>query len=429
MFTTFADAEKFLRNRQSLGIKPGLDRIHQLLDFLGHPESRVSGIHIAGTNGKGSTVQFLKEALMENGYRVGTFTSPSMYGINGHITDQNQSITKDAFRTLLGEMLPAIQKMDDAGMAPTPFEIMTALAFYFFDKHVEIAIIEAGMGGKEDTTNCFTPILSIITNVALDHMAFLGDTPAKIAAHKAGIIKQHIPVVAGEMDPTAKAVVMDEANKKQAACYFLHDTFHYDQITRHPSGQSFRFVRGQSACHVSLRMKGEHQIKNASLALMALKLLKKKGFNVEKGKSLHALQSAELAGRFECLHENPVIIADSAHNPAGMKAFLQTVHDNYSDIEKQLVFAGFRDKDLKHMLADCIGKFSCITLTSFDHPRAITAAELAAQFPNESMLVVEDYRKVMQHILQDNNGNPYYFIAGSFHFIAEIREYLQSQFL
>lgn len=424
MFDTYQEAEAFLQNRGKLGIKPGLQRVNRLLNESGHPEKKVKGIHIAGTNGKGSTVQFLKDALIKNDYRVGSFTSPSMHGLRGHIMLQHNPISEATFTMILNRMLPIIEKMDEDGMAPTSFEIITVLAFHYFEDRVDIALVEAGMGGREDTTNCFMPILSIITNIALDHTAFLGDTFAEIAAHKAGIIKHKVPVVAGELPPSAKEVIEAEAKEKSAPLYCLYRDFWYERMPIAHKSHRFLFETDKLRTEIKLQMVGEHQEKNASLAVMAMFLLQDMGFMLDMQKSIQGISSSVAVGRFETVHENPDIIVDSAHNPAGIRAFLSTVAENYPNQRKTLIFAGFRDKDLHHMLHDCLMVFDEIILTSFDHPRAATAETIKNMFPGESLSVEADYRLLLNRILQEKDSKKVYCIAGSFHFIADVRDYL-----
>lgn len=176
MFTNFQEIESFFNSRKSLGIKPGLDRIKKLLQLLDNPQDRIQAIHIAGTNGKGSTVHFIKDALQANGYHVGIFTSPSFSGLTGHMFIDNSAIPETKFVKLCNEIYPFIVQLDNENKSPTEFEIITALAFVYFSAHVDIVLVEAGMGGREDTTNCFQPLISIITNVARDHTAFLGNS-------------------------------------------------------------------------------------------------------------------------------------------------------------------------------------------------------------------------------------------------------------
>src|SRR5699024_5704352 len=191
MFINFQDIEEFMNSRRKFGIKPGLKRMNYLLDRLHHPERYFKSIHVAGTNGKGSTIQFMKKALMANGHRVGVFTSPSLSGLTGHIWCNGQKIETREWVSLMNDIYPIITELDKKGIHLTSFEIITAIVFVYFSKHVHIALIETGMGGRFDTTNCLDPIVTIITNVTRDHTRFLGKSLADIAYHKAGIIKQN----------------------------------------------------------------------------------------------------------------------------------------------------------------------------------------------------------------------------------------------
>src|SRR5699024_7769817 len=202
MFYHLEEVNRFFENRRYLGIKPGLSRMNQLLTYLDNPQKRIKAVHVAGTNGKGSTIHFLKNALIKNGHEVGLFISPSMLDVTGYIFKNNKRIAEETLISILNEMFPIIQQMDESDMHPTEYEIITAIAFFLFVRHVDIALIETGMGGREDTTNCVNPLLSVITNVSLDHTTFLGNTLEKIAYHKAGIIKNNIPVILGEIQPS-----------------------------------------------------------------------------------------------------------------------------------------------------------------------------------------------------------------------------------
>ncbi len=200
-------------------MKPGLDRIRKLLHFLGDPQGKVTAIHVAGTNGKGSTIQYIKHGLIANSCRVGVFQSPSMDGVKGHISVNHRKVPEETIITLMNQIYPFIQRLDQEQNAPTSFEIITAIAFLHFADDVDVALIEAGMGGRYDTTNCFDPVMSIITNIEKDHTAFLGTTLGEIAWQKAGIIKEKRPVIAGEMNEEAYKSIIAEAIQKTHPCF------------------------------------------------------------------------------------------------------------------------------------------------------------------------------------------------------------------
>ncbi|WP_077303361.1 bifunctional folylpolyglutamate synthase/dihydrofolate synthase [Virgibacillus pantothenticus] len=413
--------EAFFMHRSQLGIRPGLERMKQLLALLGHPERRLSAIHVAGTNGKGSTSAFLKQGLQASGYRVGAFTSPSLYGIRGYIYVDDEPISEQEFVKVWEAVYPAVQTLDQQQQHPTEFEILTAIAFFYFASHVDIAVVEAGMGGREDTTNCMNPIISIITTVAKDHTAFLGHTIAEIASHKAGIIKQGTPVVIGDLQQTAKTVVLQEANKQRAPVYQLGVDFWYRRITSANLRNHMVWnARDTNPVSFELSMYGEHQLANASLALTALKILKQQGFTIQSDKLQDAFFSVQLEGRFEVVSQQPFIIVDGAHNPAGIHAFMETLENNFPHQERQLLFAAFKDKAIDDMLAELKSGFQKIQLTTFDHPRAAGISELK-QHQNASIEFVNSWE---QAICEMDNPEIIYYVTGSLYFISIVRSYM-----
>lgn len=423
LFTNYEQLKSFFNERTNLGIKPGLDRINQLLILMDHPEEKIKAIHVAGTNGKGSTISFLKNALIQNDYRVGTFISPSLNGLTGHIFCNEEEISTDELLMLMNQMYPAIAQLDLADNHPTVFEMITVLAFMYFARHVDIALIETGMGGREDTTNCFRPILSIITNISHDHTSFLGETVQEIAYHKAGIIKNNVPVVIGEIAQPALQVLQEEAVQQHAAIYRLHDHFTYTSMRQENKSQSFNWItKDHQPLKVTLHMQGKHQVENSSLAIMALMYLKKQGYAIDWKQSLIGINETVVPGRFEVIQADPLVILDGAHNPAGAHTFIETVANQYSSANKHLVFAAFSDKDLQGMLEQLIPYFSKITLTSFDHPRAASAQQLYDLIPHkeEHIYMNDDWEEVMHEMSEQQE--PHYFVTGSLHFIALVRE-------
>ncbi|WP_188453504.1 bifunctional folylpolyglutamate synthase/dihydrofolate synthase [Virgibacillus oceani] len=423
MFKNFQQVETFFENRKRFGIKPGLDRINQLLRLLDNPQNKINAIHVAGTNGKGSTISYLKAALMSNGLQVGVFTSPSMEGLTGHIFIGNTPIDEQKFIALLNEMLPAIYELDKKENYPSEFEIITALAFVYFAKNVDFCVIETGMGGREDTTNCFTPLLSIITNVAKDHIAFLGDTLEKIAYHKAGIIKEKVPVIIGDMQKSAYAVMYNEAIQKNAPIKQLSNDFTYEIIDHTPHLQTFLWRDNYYQFKVAIQMSGEHQLKNASLAIMALVQLEYLGYQLDWSKALSGIRKVIVPGRFEMVWEKPIVIIDGAHNEAGIKSFIQTVLSEYPEKERHLIFAGFKDKELEKMLNLLSDHFVTITVTTFNHPRAAAGEDLYHMLQMNGKIVSSNWKDSLEKIKACDSNNQIFFVTGSLHFIAICRKY------
>lgn len=427
MFEKFEQVEHFFEERKKYGIKPGLERIKYLLQLLDNPQDKMQAVHVAGTNGKGSTITFLKNALLYNGYQVGVFMSPSIAGLTGHIFTNSEKIANKTFMSLLNDIYPAITILDDENNHPTEFEIITVLAFYYFANTVDIALIETGMGGREDTTNCFKPILSIITTIDKDHTVFLGETLREIAFHKAGIIKEKTPVIIGEIDEEARNVIKQEAELRKSPLFQLGEQFKYDRTEDKLLEQCFIWKSDRiKRLLVKLNAIGKHQVDNCSIAIMALVLISEYGLKLEWKLSLQGIQNTTIPGRFEIIHLNPTVIVDGAHNSAGIRSFLQTVDDHYYDAEKYLVFAAFKDKDITDMLKLVTGKFSKVILTSFDHPRAASVELLANHTISSHVRVETDWHKIIERIHSTNySNNTHYFITGSLNFIAQVRYYFE----
>lgn len=419
MIQTEKDMETFFAERNKLGIKPGLERMHFLLKELHHPEKSLKVIHVAGTNGKGSTVHYIKNALIASGYTVGVFTSPSFTGLTGHFFIQHQQMAQDDLFHIIRKLHPIILKMDEQQMHPTVFEILTAVSFLYFKDRVDIVLIEAGMGGRFDTTNVVMPMLSIITNVAQDHMHFLGESEEEIAFHKAGIIKKRCPVIVGRVGEAAANVIREEA-LNQAPLFELEKDFWVEK-----NQHTYKWVyKDRTEIPFSLQMKGAHQQENAAVALMALFLLQSNDFVMRWEKVTKSMYETQVPGRFETVHTNPTIILDSAHNVASITAFLQTVHAHDIKGKRHLLFAGFRDKQLTEMLDLLKEAFDAITLTTFDHERAASTSELTALFADE-FKIEEDFKSVVTNILQNEQYiKDTYYITGSLHFITLVRAFL-----
>lgn len=426
MFKTIDQIKLYFEKRQNLGIRPGLERMHKLLALQQHPEQCIKAVHIAGTNGKGSTLAYLKNALIANNYRVGVFTSPSMTGLTGHILINDQVIRDAEFIRLMNELYPSIKKLDLENESPTEFEIITVIAFIYFANSVDIALIETGMGGREDTTNCLKPIVSIITNVDRDHALFLGDTLEAIAKHKAGIIKNNVPVICGNLKEEVVPIITKEADKEQASIYKLGEQFTYTNVEQRRDEQFF--IWSDMATYsfpINLAAVGIYQMENASIAIMALILLKEAGYKLKKNLTLEAIYRTTIPGRFELIQSNPTTIIDGAHNVAGIEAFLQSVTKKYQHKRKHLIFAGFKDKELLTMLTYCIPIFEEITLTTFAHGRAANAHDLAIKLKATNITVVDDWQEVIAKIgCTSAQPDLAYFITGSLHFIAIVRDYL-----
>lgn len=419
MFDTINEIEQYFIKRREFGIKPGLERVHKLLKKMGNPEKKLKAIHVAGTNGKGSTIQFLKNALVEQHYEVGLFTSPSFSGLAGHFLINQQQIKEDDIILFMNRLFPSIEKLDEVGMHPTEFEILTVLAFlYFKEKRVDFALIETGMGGREDTTNCFIPILSIITNVEKDHMNFLGNTIEEITLHKAGIMKRHRPIVVGPLHHSSEKIIKREARKLKAPFFQLGKHF----FVKEENNRAI-WTYNDVTISFKLNMQGFHQVENASLALMALCLLNENGLTINWQTVVTSLQKTTLPGRFEVVSSNPTVIIDSAHNVAGIHSLIQTVQSNYPKQSVHVLFAAFKDKQLDEMLSLLKENVASITLTTFSHDRAASVMELKPLI-GENIYLELDWKKAIKK-LNEHCQQDIFLVTGSLHFITVVRQYFK----
>lgn len=407
----------FFDSRKKYGIKPGLVRMEMLLQHLEHPEKHLNIIHIAGTNGKGSTATFMKNVLIQSNYRVGFFTSPSFTGLSGHFIINHEEIDFHELYHIFQKVKPIVLQLDSQGYHPTEFEIITAMAFVYFMDRTDLVIVEAGMGGREDTTNVVDPLLSIITSIAMDHIQFLGNTLASIATHKAGIIKQHRPVVLGEISMIPQQIIKDEAKQKDAPLKQYGIDYHV--FTE--QGVSY-FVNNQETIIINTSFVGTYQRQNIATGLQALFVLEQLGFKIQRDKIAYIIETFTVPGRFEKVHDHPLVILDSAHNVAGIKALQNSLRQYYPNDEIQCIFAAFSDKAINDMLEELAGENMEVMVTTFDHERAATFAQI--EKINKNYPQVRDWKGYIKKVLQDESCKDIIVITGSMHFTMQVRDFM-----
>lgn len=341
-----ADARQWLLDRQQLGIKLGLDKVHRMLSEVGDPHRAFRSIHIAGTNGKGTVATLLGAALEAAGHRVGRYTSPHLIRFSERMVVDGEEIPDDAVVRLVQQLQPVTQALDADDQHPTFFELVTAMAFIWFqEQDVDWAVIETGMGGRLDATNVLEPDLCIITNVGLDHQAFLGEHIIDIASEKAGIMKPSVPCVTGV---TGDALVALKAASQERACpmSILDEDYHVV-----PDLNGFSIAHPSGTAHYDVGLAGEHQLRNAALVVAACDALRTQGVNVPVSAVQHALAKASMPGRMETIHhEGTPVLLDGAHNLDGAIALRR--HLAHLDVSGFQLIVGFTaEKDWSAMLA------------------------------------------------------------------------------
>ncbi|MFA7636593.1 MAG: folylpolyglutamate synthase/dihydrofolate synthase family protein [Monoglobales bacterium] len=355
-----------------LGSKPGLERVAELADRLGNPHKDLKIVHVTGTNGKGSTCAMLEQILLEAGYKTGRFSSPWIEKITEQITYCGDMISEDDFADVIGSVKKHCDEMADR---PTEFETLTVAAFCWFKrKNCDIVIIEAGMGGKGDATNFIeNPILSVITNVALDHTNYLGKTISEIAEHKAGIIKENVPVLFGGDDETALKVIEKTASAKNSE---LFRTKNPNVISSGIYGSEIEY-RGLK---LKLSLAGEYQPNNAATTIDAADILAGQGFNISDEDITIGLSKVKWKGRFEILSEDPLFIFDGGHNLQGILYAALSIKKYFGEEKVNILTGVLADKDYKKM-ADVLSSLASAVFTvTPDNPRALDSVKYAEVF-------------------------------------------------
>jgi dihydrofolate synthase/folylpolyglutamate synthase len=366
-----------------------LDRMRGLLGHLGDPQRRVRAVHVAGSKGKGSTAAMLAATLQHAGYRTGLFTSPHLSHVEERIQINGATITADELTSLMAEIRDAVTtfeaKNSGEGDAPTFFEIVTALGFlHFVRRRVEVAVLEVGLGGRFDSTNVCTPLVSVITSISLDHTRQLGSTLDRIAAEKAGIIRPGVRVVSGVRGADARRVIEATAEAQRAPLWALDRDFSYVHEPAHVTADGLQRPRVQITTPrhawpwLELGLVGEHQAANAAVAVTALEALRGEGLSIPDAAVAAGLAQVLWPARMEVVARSPMIVLDCAHNVASVEALVATLETSFTPKTQRLVFAASNDKDLPGMLAVLGPRFRHVYLTRFTtSPRSADPAPLA----------------------------------------------------
>lgn len=365
-------------------IKLGLEYISRLMQRLGNPENNLKIIHIGGTNGKGSTTQFIRGILQEAGYKVGVFSSPELISPRENIRINHQDISKKDFLCYTSKVVQIAQEMREENVGPSYFEILTGMALlYFYEEKVDFVILEVGMGGRLDATNVIkNPLMSIITKVAIDHTNFLGDTLAKIAKEKAGIIKSHTIVVTPSQKVEVIEVLKQVAKEKKAELV-IAESSELNQIKVTEEGTYFELA-GEA---FQIRMIGSHQAYNCMLAIKAIRKLREVGYiSLTDLQIRQGITQVIWEGRFEKLSQNPLVFIDGAHNVDGFQALSKTI-DQLPKRYTIGIIGVLEDKEVEQMLPIIRTQFDVLLVTEPNNQRALKKEWLARKLEACSMKV------------------------------------------
>lgn len=411
----------------------GLERMVELLALRGNPHLKLKVLHIGGTNGKGSTIAFLKKMLEKLGLRVGVFSSPYLIHYTDQISINGESISEARLEALMANYQSLLEGEAVANLqGTTEFEIITALAYdYFASEQVDVAIMEVGMGGLLDSTNVCQPILTGITTIGLDHVALLGDTLEAIAEQKAGIIKQGMPLVTGRIAPEALAVIDRIAEGKDAPRLAYGTDYQVRHQESVVTGEVFDYTSAVRQGRFQTSLLGLYQIENAGMAIALLDT-----FCQEDGRELasndflgQALEETSWPGRLEIVSRDPLMILDGAHNPHAIKALLVTLQERFADYHKEILFTCIKTKALEDML-DLLGAMpdTELTLTHFADSRA-TDESVLKEAAKSRNLSYQDWHDFLEQNLTDKKEEKQTvrIVTGSLYFLSQVRAYLMER--
>lgn len=411
---TYTESLAWLSQQLKFGIKPGIERVKWLLNELGNPQDRVKGVHVVGTNGKGSTVHYLQTILTNAGYVVGTFTSPYIMDFRERISLDGQMITRNDLVDLVARVKPLAERLPkETGYEPaTEFELITAMMFlYFGEVHpVDIAIIEAGLGGLYDSTNVFTPLVVVCPSIGLDHQDILGDSYTEIAKQKVGVLKHQVPFVFSEKRSDVKEVFFKKALETHSPIYELGRDFSVSG-----SAQHFDFKdEARTMLGLSLSMLGQHQVFNAGLAIKTSLLLAETYPQITEEHIRQGLKKASWLGRTELVSRNVMI--DGAHNRESVAVLTDLLKNQFSDKSIHILFSAIDTKPVDDMLEQ-LSTVGEVTVTSFDYPNAVSLDSYPATYPR-----VSQFQNWLTHC-DLSSQDKLYVITGSLYFISQVRQY------
>lgn len=421
------DAIERIHEFDRFGSILGLERMNLLLEKLNHPEKDLKVIHVAGTNGKGSVCRYIYEALGENGYKVGLYTSPFIQCFNERIQAEGTYISNEELEIYTSMAVEKTEEMVHEGFdSPTEFEVVTAVAFlYFAAKKLDFVILEVGLGGTGDSTNVIKePLISIITSISMDHTDRLGNTLSEIAGEKAGIIKPGVPVVSNVSQRDAAAVIAKKAYEKGCVLYDA-SKLKYGIRAESPVGYEFDMeIYGTDYSGVRIGMPGRHQVENAKTALIAMELLRKQGIiKVNRENLYRGMEQARQPGRFEVFPGEPCMVLDGAHNAAGAEALRRTMKECFPDCKILVVTGMLADKDTEKITEELCGISSLFIATEPDNPRKLPAAELAELLTKKgaSCKIAESAAEAFRMALEHEAAPEVILFAGSLYLIGEVR--------
>lgn len=426
----YKESLKYIEETHKFGIRLGLDNMSKLLELLGNPQDKLNIIHVAGTNGKGSTCSFITSILKECGYKVGLYTSPYLETFTERIRINGENIPEEDVARIVTLIREKIEQMVSEGYSyPTEFEIVTTMAFYYYcEQEVDFVALEVGLGGRYDATNIIKKSdVSVITSISLDHVGILGDTVAKIAYEKGGIIKENGVAVVYDQSDEAKNVIKDICKEKNAK--YIEVKFNDINVKQSDINSQVYdcSIMGQRYEDLEIQLIGDHQINNSMLALSAIEVLKElKNLNLNEEDIRKGLLNTRWPGRIEKIMDKPTFIIDGAHNEDGARSLAKAIEKNFNGKKATLLIGMLEDKDIDGVLEILMPYFNKVITTTPDNDRAINCETLKEKISKyvDDVVAISNIEDAVNYTLRNAKEDDVIISAGSLYMIGTVRTIL-----
>ncbi len=431
------DVQRYLERLGRFGVHMGLERVRRLMEELDNPHTAYKSVHVTGTNGKGSVCKMLACILEDAGYKTGLYLSPHLERFNERISVDGREISDGELERAVARVKEIVDEMAERGQQCTYFEATTAAAFdHFRRKKVDIAVIEVGLGGRLDATNVLDPLLSVITNVSLEHTEHLGATVERVAGEKAGIVKPGRPVVTAAWDKRALAVIEGAAKRCRSRVHMMQREVRRRPLSWSLEGQSLDIYTDNGQYKGAFTpMLGAFQLTNAALAVLASEVLAELGLSVTRDSVLSGLRRAWLPGRMELVGKKRRVLLDCAHNPhAALEASAEVarIKERGGFSKAHLIFGVMKDKDLGGVLGPFLGPADSLSYTEFASERSLPVeraradvATLAAKAGRKDPAFFTDSRRALDAALKRAGDGELIWVGGSMYLIGEVRRELR----
>lgn len=422
----YEEAMKYITEVGNFGSNYGLERTHKLLEYLGNPEKELKFIHIAGTNGKGSTTSMITEILMGSGYKVGMYTSPFIEEFEERIQINRNNIPKETLASLMDEVKLSVDKViEDGYNHPTEFEIITVLMLLYFKReNIDFGVIEVGLGGTLDSTNVITPILQVITSISFDHTNLLGNTLEEIAREKAGIIKKGIPTVIYPQQEEALNVIKNKCFEMDSELYIANsDNLKFESVVN--DDKPYQLLKYNDEIDILLPLLGEHQIINLSVAMKTIEVLNNRNItDISIDNITKSIKSVIWKGRLEVLSNNPYVVIDGAHNIQGIQTLSKNIKKYFEYDNLYLILGILADKDVEEMIKVITPMAKKVYAVTPNSIRAELAEDLKKEIIkyNENCQAYDDYKEAYLTALNDADENDLILASGSLYMVGDMRK-------